>query len=124
MNVMRQIAYAICVCSLGIPSLQAAQLPPSVARALEQANIPARDVSIYVRDANSNEIVVDQLIDTPRSPASTIKVLTTFAALDMLGPAYTWKTRAYATGPVTNGVLHGDLYLVGGGDPYMTSERW
>jgi len=124
MNVMRQIACAICVALLVTSAVQAAQLPPAVARALERVDIPARDVSIYVRDANSNEIVVDQLIDTPRSPASTIKVLTTFAALDMLGPAFTWKTRAYATGPIANGVLHGDLYLVGGGDPYMTSERW
>jgi serine-type D-Ala-D-Ala carboxypeptidase/endopeptidase (penicillin-binding protein 4) len=124
MNVMRQIACAICVALTVAPQALAAQLPPAVARALDRADIPTRDVSIYVRDANSNEVVVDQLIDTPRSPASTIKVLTTFAALDMLGPAFTWKTRAYASGPIANGVLHGDLYLVGGGDPYMTSERW
>ena len=51
-------------------------------------------------------------------------MLTTFAALDMLGPAYTWKTRAYLGGPLANGVLQGDLVLVGGGDPYMTAERW
>ena len=91
---------------------------------MTSAGVPARDVSIYVRDAGTNEIVVDLAADTPRSPASTIKALTTFAALDMLGPAYTWKTRAYAGGKVSNGVLHGDLYLVGGGDPYMTGERW
>jgi D-alanyl-D-alanine carboxypeptidase/D-alanyl-D-alanine-endopeptidase (penicillin-binding protein 4) len=124
MSVMRQIAWAICVwIGTALPAY-AGQLPPAVAHALEQVGIPVRDVSIYVRDANTKEIVVDQLIDAPRSPASTIKVLTTFAALDTLGPAYTWKTRAFAAGPVSNGVLHGDLYLVGGGDPYMTSERW
>jgi serine-type D-Ala-D-Ala carboxypeptidase/endopeptidase (penicillin-binding protein 4) len=60
----------------------------------------------------------------PRNPASTMKVLTTYAALELLGPAYTWVTRAYATGPVRNGVLEGDLVLVGGGDPYLTTERW
>src|SRR5690606_35855591 len=47
-----------------------------------------------------------------------------YAALDLLGPGYTWKTRAYADGELSNGVLRGDLVLVGGGDPYMTSERW
>src|SRR3954469_10103267 len=124
MSVTRQIAWAICVwIGTALPAY-AGQLPPAVVHVLEQVGIPARDVSIYVRDANTKEIVVDQLIDAPRSPASTIKVLTTFAALDTLGPAYTWKTRAFATSPVSNGVLHGDLYLVGGGDPYMTSERW
>ena len=62
--------------------------------------------------------------DTPRSPASTIKVVTTFAALDLLGPAYTWHTRASIRGVLDDGVLDGDLILQGGGDPYMTLERW
>lgn len=101
-----------------------AQLPPAVSRAMARAGVPAQRVSIYVRDAGTNEVVVDLNSDLARSPASTIKVLTTFAALDMLGPAYTWKTRAYAGGRIDNGVLHGDLHLVGGGDPYMTDERW
>jgi D-alanyl-D-alanine carboxypeptidase/D-alanyl-D-alanine-endopeptidase (penicillin-binding protein 4) len=105
-------------------SAEGAQLPPAVSRAMLAAGVPARDVSIYVRDAGTNEVIVDLGIDTPRSPASVIKVLTTFAALDMLGPAYTWKTRAYGAGRPGAGVLQGDLYLVGGGDPYMSSERW
>jgi D-alanyl-D-alanine carboxypeptidase/D-alanyl-D-alanine-endopeptidase (penicillin-binding protein 4) len=47
-----------------------------------------------------------------------------FSTLDSLGPAFTWKTRIYLGGRLANGVLSGDLFLVGGGDPYMTSERW
>ena len=100
------------------------QLPPSVAHALMRAGVPNEHVSIYVRDAGTNEVVLDLEAGSPRSPASIIKVLTTFAALDMLGPGYTWKTRALIDGELRNGVLHGDLILVGGGDPYMTSERW
>lgn len=99
-------------------------LPPALTRALQSAGIPARNVSIYVRDANTDQVVISHAADVPRSPASTIKVLTTYAALDLLGPGYTWKTRAYADGELSNGVLRGDLVLVGGGDPYMTSERW
>jgi D-alanyl-D-alanine carboxypeptidase/D-alanyl-D-alanine-endopeptidase (penicillin-binding protein 4) len=111
--------------ALGIQDpAQGAQLPPAVSRAMARVGIPAQHVSIYVRDAGSNEVVVDLGSDTPFSPASTIKSLTTFAALDTLGPAYTWKTRAYAAGRIEHGVLYGDLYLVGGGDPYMTDERW
>jgi D-alanyl-D-alanine carboxypeptidase/D-alanyl-D-alanine-endopeptidase (penicillin-binding protein 4) len=100
------------------------QLPPAVTRAMSQMGIPASSVSIYVREASTDESVAELNADTPRSPASIMKVLTTFAALDMLGPAYTWKTRAYLAGRLSNGVLHGDLVIVGGGDPYMTSERW
>jgi serine-type D-Ala-D-Ala carboxypeptidase/endopeptidase (penicillin-binding protein 4) len=101
-----------------------AQLPPAVTRAMSQSGVPASHVSIYVRDASTNETIAELNSDTPRSPASTIKVMTTFAALDMLGPAYTWKTHAYLGGKMSNGVLSGDLFLVGGGDPFMTSERW
>jgi D-alanyl-D-alanine carboxypeptidase/D-alanyl-D-alanine-endopeptidase (penicillin-binding protein 4) len=101
-----------------------AQLPPAVGRAMNQSGVPASNVSILVRDASTSETVVELNAATPRSPASTIKVLTTFAALDMLGPAYTWKTHAYLGGRLANGVLNGDLILVGGGDPFMTSERW
>lgn len=101
-----------------------AQLPPAVTRAMSSAGVPPASVSIFVRDAASGDVVVDLNSAKPRSPASTIKVLTTFAALDSLGPAYTWKTRAYLGGKLANGVLSGDLIITGGGDPYMTSERW
>jgi D-alanyl-D-alanine carboxypeptidase/D-alanyl-D-alanine-endopeptidase (penicillin-binding protein 4) len=100
------------------------QLPPAVQRVMGRMGIPARNLSIYVRDAGSNEVVLSVNEDQPRSPASVIKVLTTYAALDALGPSYTWKTRAYVNGRLANGVLNGDLIVVGGGDPYMTSERW
>jgi len=91
---------------------------------MANAKVPADHVSIYVRDAATDEVLIELSADEPRTPASTIKVLTTFAALDMLGPAYTWKTRAYGDGKLANGVLHGDLIIKGGGDPYMTAERW
>ncbi|HEY4367798.1 MAG TPA: D-alanyl-D-alanine carboxypeptidase/D-alanyl-D-alanine-endopeptidase [Steroidobacteraceae bacterium] len=99
-------------------------LPPAVTHIMSEVGVPAAHVSIHVRDASSGETVLDLNDSQPRSPASTIKVLTTFAALDSLGPAYTWKTRVYLGGRLANGVLSGDLTLVGGGDPYMTSERW
>lgn len=99
-------------------------LPPAVTNAMNRAGIPASSVSLHVRSAATGETVLELNGDKPRSPASTIKVMTTFAALDMLGPAYTWKTRAYLGGRLANGVLHGDLILAGGGDPYLTSERW
>lgn len=58
------------------------------------------------------------------NPASTMKLLTTFAALDILGPAYTWQTQAFISGPLDNGVLKGDLYLQGSGDPKLTFDHF
>ena len=99
-------------------------LPPEVTRALTRGRIPETNLSVYVREVGRDEPIVSFHSEVPRNPASTMKVLTTYAALEILGPAYTWRTRAYAGGPVVNQVLEGDLWLVGGGDPFMVSERW
>lgn len=61
----------------------------------------------------------DQLM----SPGSTMKLLTTYAALELLGPNFQWNTRLYTDGKVRNGVLDGNLYFVGVGDPKLTQER-
>lgn len=110
--------------SITVQARDITQLPPSVMRAMEQLRIPAKSLSVFVQDARSDEILLAINSDESRQPASTIKVLTTIAALDTLGPAYTWTTRAYATGSIVDGKLDGDLVLVGGGDPYITAERW
>jgi D-alanyl-D-alanine carboxypeptidase/D-alanyl-D-alanine-endopeptidase (penicillin-binding protein 4) len=90
--------------------------PLAVQQAILAEHLPASAVSFVVLDPDSGRVVASQNPGTPRSPASTIKVVTTFASLDVLGPAYTWHTRA---------LVHGeDLILQGGGDPYMTLERW
>jgi D-alanyl-D-alanine carboxypeptidase/D-alanyl-D-alanine-endopeptidase (penicillin-binding protein 4) len=86
--------------------------------------LPQSAVSYVIADPESGRIALAQNPDTPRSPASTVKTVTTFAALDLLGPAYTWHTRASIRGPLDGGTLDGDLILQGGGDPYMTLERW
>ncbi len=63
--------------------------------------------------------------ETPRNPASVMKLVTSLVALDELGPTYTWTTDLLATGTVTDGVLNGDLVLRGHGDPYlMAPDVW
>jgi len=59
----------------------------------------------------------------PRNPASAIKLLTTFVALEELGPTYQWRTEVYADGPIKDGVLDGDLLIKGYGDPLLMIER-
>src|SRR6202045_2269338 len=102
----------------------AADVPAPGTLVIAAQRLPASAVSFAVVDPDTSRLVLGQNPETPRSPASTIKVVTTFAALDMLGPAYTWRTRALIRGTLHDGVLDGDLILQGGGDPYMTLERW
>ncbi|HEX7374174.1 MAG TPA: D-alanyl-D-alanine carboxypeptidase/D-alanyl-D-alanine-endopeptidase [Steroidobacteraceae bacterium] len=99
-------------------------LPPEVEKVLARYKVPATGLSVYVREVGRDEPLISYNSQVPRNPASTMKVVTTYAALESLGPAYTWRTRAYATGPIRDQVLQGNLVIVGGGDPYMTAERW
>jgi len=95
-----------------------------VERTIAAGHLPAKSVSYVIADVDTGRVIASENADAPRSPGSTLKVVTTLASLDTLGPAFTWTTRALADGPVVNGVLRGNLYLEGGGDPYMTIERW
>jgi D-alanyl-D-alanine carboxypeptidase/D-alanyl-D-alanine-endopeptidase (penicillin-binding protein 4) len=102
----------------------ATELPARPRAVLNQQLVPDTNVSVVVRDVASGESLVELNAAQARIPASTMKLLPTWAALDLLGPAYTWKTRAWADAPVVKGVLKGNLYLQGGGDPLLTIERW
>ncbi|WP_170789777.1 D-alanyl-D-alanine carboxypeptidase/D-alanyl-D-alanine endopeptidase [Ruegeria lacuscaerulensis] len=55
-------------------------------------------------------------------PASVAKALTALYALDVLGSDYRFETKLIANGPVENGILNGDLILVGGGDPLLDTD--
>ncbi len=61
--------------------------------------------------------------DEPRSPGSIMKVLTTYAALEILGPTYRWETRFLTDGTFEGDTLKGNLYVQFGGDPKLTQER-
>jgi serine-type D-Ala-D-Ala carboxypeptidase/endopeptidase (penicillin-binding protein 4) len=100
------------------------EVPATVTQAIAAQRLPPSAVSFAILDPDSGRLVSSQNPDKPRSPASTIKVVTTSVALDLLGPAYIWHTRAAIRGTLDAGVLEGDLILQGGGDPYMTLERW
>jgi serine-type D-Ala-D-Ala carboxypeptidase/endopeptidase (penicillin-binding protein 4) len=101
-----------------------AVLPRAVGRAFLDAGIPLNHVSIVVQDTAKLRPLFAYDANRSRSPASVMKLVTTFAALELLGPDYRWKTEAYADGPLVDGELHGDLILKGYGDPKITIEQW
>ncbi len=98
-------------------------LPPGVRSVLNVRDIQDNEISLYVTDIESGEVVLEWNADEPRNPASTIKLITTLVGLDVLGPAYTWTTDIYALGEVENGRLNGDLLIKGHGDPFLVTER-
>ncbi len=98
-------------------------LPQGVADALLKANIPAEAVSVYVQPLAGGAPLLSVNAAQPMNPASTMKLVTSYAALESLGPDYTWKTGFWARGEIRDGKLQGDLIVRGGGDPYLTLER-
>jgi D-alanyl-D-alanine carboxypeptidase/D-alanyl-D-alanine-endopeptidase (penicillin-binding protein 4) len=98
-------------------------LPVAVQSALSHRQVPHETLSIYVEDLESGEILLRWQDAVPRNPGSTIKLLTTLVALDLLGPTYVWNTNVYALGDIVDERLDGDLLIEGYGDPFLVTER-
>ena len=98
-------------------------LPPDVLTALKAVQIPAANVSIVVQPVDAKAPLVAHNAAQPMNPASVMKLVTTYAALDLLGPAWTWKTTAWADSVPVDGVLNGNLYIKGSGDPRFSIEH-
>ncbi len=99
-------------------------LPSQVQQALRNAGVSDSSVGVYVHEIGDNEPLFAVNAEEPMNPASVMKLVTTFAGLEILGPAYTWKTEIYANGRVIEGVLHGDLVIKGYGDPKLNLENF
>ncbi len=105
-------------------SAGAKPLPPEIEAALTRAKLPRDAVTLTVTDVDPRQPPrLWHRADTPVNPASIAKLATTYAALDLLGPAWTWTTPVFMEGPVQGGTLQGNLYLKGQGDPRLVMER-
>ncbi len=102
----------------------AATLPQEVSQALQRAEVPLDDVSVFIQDVDASHPLLAHNADRPMNPASTMKLLTTYAALESLGPGHTWKTEVYAEEPVKDGVLRGNLVIKGYGDPRLDLQSF
>ena len=113
------------VIATGMSGLALAQaLPPEVTAALARAQVPLDAVSLLVVDVEGKSPPrLSHRAQVPVSPASVMKLVTTYAALDLLGPAYSWRTPVYVDGPIRDGTLHGNLFIKGQGDPKLVVER-
>ena len=115
-------AVGLAIVVFALPSQ--AKLPREVGRAFLDAGIPLNRVGIVVQDTAKSRPLFEHDAERARNPASVMKLVTTFAALDLLGPDYRWRTEAFLGGPLVGGELHGDLILKGHGDPKITIEQW
>ena len=102
---------------LALTSVGAAGAPPEmVTKGLRDAEVPQASVSILVQEVGARRPSLALNPETSRNPASVMKLVTTYAALELLGPAYRWKTEVYRDGE--------DLILKGTGDPKLNYESF
>lgn len=98
-------------------------LPATVTRTLDRFDLSPAGLSVQIQALGSDDMVLDFRSGVAMNPASTMKLVTTYAALSTLTPGHTWKTDVFLMGELgDDGVLRGDLALRGGGDPYLVEE--
>ena len=137
----RQSAVAIlslCGAFAAAPVAAQTVLPAEFTQSLARAGVPRDAVSVLVTalspeaPSGSADPAVPAPPSQPRlahranammNPASVMKLITTYAGLDLLGPDFTWTNRVYVDGTVIDGVLDGNLVIRGSGDPKLVLER-
>src|SRR5258706_997 len=100
-------------------------LPPGVAAALDRGKLP-RDAFVAMVQEVGPSSTAPRLTwrsEQPVNPASLMKLLTSYAALETLGPAWSWSTPVWLQGSLRDGVLDGNLVIKGSGDPKLVVER-
>lgn len=109
------------------PQAVADALPAPVAAAAARANVPREALHLLVLDAQGvpgrTTARLRHRADVAANPASVMKLVTTYAALDLLGPSFTWTTPVWIDGRVDGDVLRGNLHIRGQGDPKLVIER-
>ena len=104
--------------------LDRAGLAAEIDRVVKSPALATAKVGIYVQDTATGESIYGKNEDTLMSPASNAKLVTTAAALSVLKPDYRFVTRLETDGVLgSDGILQGNVYVKGGGDPALVSER-
>ena len=120
--VLASVLLVLSTAVIGDPGVQS--LPASINSALKRAAIPVSAVGTYVQQIEDGNILIAANNSLPMIPASTMKLVTSAAALDLLGPTYTWKTRVYVDGVRSGDILYGNVIFKGGGDPKLVVENF
>ncbi len=99
-------------------------LPPDVSAAFTRQRIPLSAVGLMLAPVagHTSNALLQHRAHEAMHPASVMKLITSCAALDLLGPAFSWKTQVFLDGALERGTLHGNLIVKGGGDPKLVVE--
>ncbi|MBT7109262.1 MAG: D-alanyl-D-alanine carboxypeptidase/D-alanyl-D-alanine-endopeptidase [Proteobacteria bacterium] len=117
------IQLALATVLIATVSTSTLALDTSFQKLLDRNHVTPDSISVVIRRVRDGKLLVNHNPRTPRNPASAMKLVTTAAALQLLGPTHHWKTEALVDGTVRNNALDGNLILRGNGDPWLVIER-
>ncbi len=118
------LVLALLVSASGQDSDEDSTLPAEIQVVVSGHGFGQESYALLVQAVDEDQPILAVNRDRSFNPASTMKILTTLAGLELLGVDYTWETAIYAMGPITDETLAGDLLIKGGGDPFLVEEHF
>lgn len=101
-----------------------AQIPQPVKQLMQKPSMKGASFSLIVKELESGKTVYAHNPDLQVSPASVLKTVATATALELLGSDYRFPTSLEYNGTIENGILKGNLYIKGSGDPSLGSSHF
>lgn len=120
----RLFAFSIALVGCLTSPAHANNLPSPLREALAPTGVASDGLSLYVKEIGGPRPLIEHNAERPMNPASTMKLVTTLAGLELLGPSFVWRTEAWVDGTLNGDVLEGNLVLKGYGDPKLTLENF
>jgi serine-type D-Ala-D-Ala carboxypeptidase/endopeptidase (penicillin-binding protein 4) len=119
-SLMKEITFILFL----LISLSAASQKNALEKMLSDSTMQYASVSLCIINAATGEAVIQHDASRSLSQASVMKLVTTAAAIELLGPDHTFTTSVGYSGVIKKGILDGDIIIRGGGDPALGSERF
>ena len=115
------IAVIICTSHAYCQTSKSAQ--EQIKELLGDPEIACAHIGVHIENVRTQDVIYSQNPHKLFLPASNLKLLTTACALSLLGPDYQYETKLYTDGKVSNGILQGNLFILGSGDPTMNDYK-
>lgn len=110
-------------CSSSSFALSERMLKANLSQMVRHPSLTTANTAIKVKSLKTNKIIFNHNSTLSLAPASNMKLVTSAAALTLLGPEFRFRTVLYTDGKQNENVIDGNLYLKGFGDPGLTDER-
>ena len=117
-----KIILAACLC-FGTQTIFSQSVPAPLKCFLDKPMVRGASVALMVKEVSKGDVIYEYESKRLLTPASVMKTITAAAALEILGENFRFETSVSYDGEIRDGILHGNLYLCGSGDPTLNSSE-